>query len=265
MRRCFRGCSTIAFTGGRGPQGTQFRQSFSHGDDSPDGRLRPRREALLGSAGRAGTDLSFHRRRTCGWRPRWRTGRKVSGRDAHQPQHARRSDGPSCIRAGARPLRETLEAIAQADLITLGPGSLFTSVIPNLLVEGIPQAIAASPAVKAYFVNLMSQPGETTGLRASDHVAALLRHAGDEREPAGPLRGQHAVRSCGRRWRTIARARPGRWRTMSSKLETMGVEGGGRPIWLRNRATDGYRTKSATIRGAHRRRRHRARATRATG
>jgi uncharacterized cofD-like protein len=77
-----------------------------------------------------------------------------------------------------KPLPETLEAIAQADLITLGPGSLFTSVIPNLLVEGIPRAISQSNAMKAYFVNLMSQPGETTNFRASDHVSALLRHAG---------------------------------------------------------------------------------------
>ena len=77
-----------------------------------------------------------------------------------------------------RPLPATLSAIADADLITLGPGSLFTSVIPNLLVEGIPQAIANSPALKAYFVNLMWQPGETTNFRASDHVAAMLRHAG---------------------------------------------------------------------------------------
>jgi uncharacterized cofD-like protein len=83
----------------------------------------------------------------------------------------------------AMPLAETVEAIAQADLITLGPGSLFTSVIPNLLVEGIPQAIAASPAVKAYFVNLMWQPGETTNFRASDHVAALLRHSGRLKQP----------------------------------------------------------------------------------
>src|SRR5271155_5254599 len=77
-----------------------------------------------------------------------------------------------------KPLPETLEAIANADLITLGPGSLFTSVIPNLLVNGIPQAIAASPALKVYFVNLMSQPGETTNFRASDHVAAITSHAG---------------------------------------------------------------------------------------
>ena len=79
----------------------------------------------------------------------------------------------------ARPLKETLDAIAQADLITLGPGSLYTSVIPHLLVEGIPQAIAASPAVKVYFTNLMTQPGETTDMEgASDHLAALLRHGG---------------------------------------------------------------------------------------
>ena len=81
----------------------------------------------------------------------------------------------------ARPLKETLEAIAEADLITMGPGSLYTSVIPHLLVEGIPQAIAASGATKAYFANLMTQPGETTDMRASDHVAAILRHAGRHR------------------------------------------------------------------------------------
>jgi uncharacterized cofD-like protein len=77
-----------------------------------------------------------------------------------------------------KPLAETIEAIAAADLITLGPGSLYTSVIPNLLVDGIPRAIASSPALKAYFVNLMSQPGETSQFRASDHVTAILRHAG---------------------------------------------------------------------------------------
>ena len=80
-----------------------------------------------------------------------------------------------------KPLAETLRAIADADLITLGPGSLFTSVIPNLLVDGIAQAIAKSPALKAYFVNLMWQPGETTNFRASDHVQAILRHCGRAR------------------------------------------------------------------------------------
>src|SRR5581483_7292259 len=65
----------------------------------------------------------------------------------------------------------------EADVITLGPGSLFTSVIPNLLVRGIPEAIRESRAVKAYFVNLMWQPGETMRFRASDHVRAIHQHA----------------------------------------------------------------------------------------
>ena len=78
----------------------------------------------------------------------------------------------------ARPLDAALSAIAEADVITLGPGSLFTSVIPNLLVAGIPAAIRNSPAIKCYFVNLMSQPGETTEFSASDHIRAIHRHAG---------------------------------------------------------------------------------------
>ena len=78
----------------------------------------------------------------------------------------------------AKPLPETLDAIANADLITIGPGSLFTSLVPNLLVAGIPKAIRESKALKACFVNLMSQPGETTGFTAEDHLAALLKYGG---------------------------------------------------------------------------------------
>jgi conserved hypothetical protein, cofD-related len=78
-----------------------------------------------------------------------------------------------------QPLAATLEAIATADLITLGPGSLYTSVIPNLLVQGIPGAIRRSAAVKAYVVNLMWQPGETMNFKASDHIQAIRDHAGD--------------------------------------------------------------------------------------
>jgi len=84
-----------------------------------------------------------------------------------------------CLRPRkAKPLAAALTAIADADVITFGPGSLFTSVIPNLLVEGIPAAVRRSKAVKAYFVNLMSQPGETTEFSASDHVRALRKHSG---------------------------------------------------------------------------------------
>ncbi|MBC7927454.1 MAG: YvcK family protein [Bryobacteraceae bacterium] len=79
--------------------------------------------------------------------------------------------------ARPRPMPETLAAIAAADLITMGPGSLFTSVIPNLLVRGVPEAIADSLALKVHFVNLMWQPGETSQFTASDHVRAIHDHA----------------------------------------------------------------------------------------
>lgn len=80
--------------------------------------------------------------------------------------------------ANCKPIPEALAAIRRADLITLGPGSLYTSIVPNLLVKGTAKAIAQSPALKACFVNLMWQPGETTGLTAADHVSAVNRHAG---------------------------------------------------------------------------------------
>lgn len=74
------------------------------------------------------------------------------------------------------PMPQTLEAIASADLITIGPGSLFTSLIPNLLVRGIAQAIVESPATKVYICNLMTQANESLGLTAADHIRALGRH-----------------------------------------------------------------------------------------
>jgi len=77
-----------------------------------------------------------------------------------------------------RPLPETLAAIEAADLITMGPGSLYTSLIPNLLVRGIPEAIARSEALKVYVCNLMTQPGESRGYTAAGHVRALHEHAG---------------------------------------------------------------------------------------
>ena len=77
-----------------------------------------------------------------------------------------------------KPLDATLSAIASADVISLGPGSLFTSIIPNLLVDGIPAAIRGSAAIKTCFINLMWQPGETTEFLASDHIRAINRHAG---------------------------------------------------------------------------------------
>src|SRR5271154_4176088 len=78
----------------------------------------------------------------------------------------------------ADPLPETLEAIANADLITLGPGSLYTSLITNLLVRGIPEALAASRATRVYVCNLMTQANESLGLTASQHIEKILQHCG---------------------------------------------------------------------------------------
>ncbi len=77
-----------------------------------------------------------------------------------------------------RPAAEVLEAIRAADIITVGPGSLFTSLLPNLLVRGIARAIRKSKALKIFVGNLMTQPGETSGFSAADHVAAVYRHVG---------------------------------------------------------------------------------------
>jgi uncharacterized cofD-like protein len=81
------------------------------------------------------------------------------------------------VPADVGPMPQTLEAIANADLITIGPGSLFTSLIPNLLVRGIAQAIVESPATKVYICNLMTQANESLDLTAADHIRALNRHA----------------------------------------------------------------------------------------
>jgi uncharacterized cofD-like protein len=83
------------------------------------------------------------------------------------------------IPAEVHPLPETLEAIANADLITLGPGSLYTSLITNLLVQGIPEAIAASKATRVLLCNLMTQANESLGLTASQHIEKILSHAGN--------------------------------------------------------------------------------------
>lgn len=78
----------------------------------------------------------------------------------------------------AQPLPEVIHAIREADLILLGPGSLYTSIIPNLLVRGMAHAIANSQAKCVYIANLMTQPGETAGYTLADHVRAIYEHAG---------------------------------------------------------------------------------------
>lgn len=74
------------------------------------------------------------------------------------------------------PLRETIHSIKAADLIIIGPGSLYTSILPNLLVPGIGEAVCQAKAKKVYICNLMTQFGETVGFTASDHVRVLYDH-----------------------------------------------------------------------------------------
>lgn len=74
-------------------------------------------------------------------------------------------------------LDDVISAIKEAELIILGPGSLYTSVTPNLLITEIAQEIAKSKAKKIYVCNIMTQPGETDGYTVSDHVNALIKHA----------------------------------------------------------------------------------------
>ncbi len=74
-------------------------------------------------------------------------------------------------------LAAALTALRQADMIVLGPGSLYTSIIPNLLVDGIVDAIQSSNALKVYVANVMTQEGETEGYTVSDHIAALFHHS----------------------------------------------------------------------------------------
>ncbi len=77
------------------------------------------------------------------------------------------------------PHPDALSAIAGADLVILGPGSLYTSIIPNLLVKGVADAIRESRALKFYICNIMTQPGETDNYNASHHLEAITKHAGE--------------------------------------------------------------------------------------
>jgi uncharacterized cofD-like protein len=106
-----------------------------------------------------------------------KSGKRIAGESrisrTHDPIHRVR-----LVPRRVKPLPEVLKAIAKADLILLGPGSLYTSVIPNLLVSGVADAIRKSRATRIYISNLMTQPGETVGYSAGDHVRAILDHGG---------------------------------------------------------------------------------------
>ncbi len=103
-----------------------------------------------------------------------------SGRLVHGETRISASRSPirrlSLFPPRVRPLPAALDALDQADLILLGPGSLYTSILPNLLIPKIARAIARSKVPRVYIANLMTQPGETTRYTLSDHVRAIEKH-----------------------------------------------------------------------------------------
>lgn len=97
--------------------------------------------------------------------------------ESNIPEAGKRIVDLSCEPINCKPTNDVIEAINGADLIILGPGSLYTSIIPNLLVSGISEAVSNSNAKKIYVCNVMTQPGETDNYSVSDHIKALFRHA----------------------------------------------------------------------------------------
>jgi uncharacterized cofD-like protein len=85
-----------------------------------------------------------------------------------------------CTPANPPALPKAIQAIQEADYLIIGPGSLYTSIAPNLLVPGITEAISCSQALRIYVCNVMTQPGETDGYTVSDHIRALDRIAGQQ-------------------------------------------------------------------------------------
>ena len=109
--------------------------------------------------------------------------RRAGRRDRRSTASRRSRSAPSIARAWITPTdvrasEDALAAIAEADLIVLGPGSLYTSLLPSLLLPEIRDAVATSPALRVFVCNVATQPGETTGFDLADHVEALVAHAG---------------------------------------------------------------------------------------
>ena len=105
-------------------------------------------------------------------------GNKVQGESAI-PKYGKKIRRIFLEPADCYPLPEALEAILDADAVVLGPGSLYTSVLPNLVVHGMGDVLARSPAIKIYVCNIMTQKGETDGYSASKHLEAIVAQVGD--------------------------------------------------------------------------------------
>jgi uncharacterized cofD-like protein len=96
--------------------------------------------------------------------------------ESHIPESHRRIERVELVPSDVEPLPEVLDAIREADAIVVGPGSLYTSILPNLLVPGLSEAIANSRAKKIFVCNVMTQPGETDAFSASRHVEVIYNH-----------------------------------------------------------------------------------------
>lgn len=107
---------------------------------------------------------------------RYKDGGTVEG-EASIPDRKRQISRVSLNPEDAKATPEAVKALMQAQVIVLGPGSLYTSIIPNLLIKEISEAIIKSPALKIYICNVMTQPGETSGYSAYDHIRALSEHS----------------------------------------------------------------------------------------
>ena len=128
-------------------------------------------------------------------------GRVLKG-ETHIARARRRIKRLRLVPRRVQPLAEAMKAIEQASLIVIGPGSLYTSIIPNLLVHGVADAIARSRATRIYISNLMTQPGETDGLSIADHVRAIYRHTGRKLLDCVVLNQQEVSPGVARRYRT---------------------------------------------------------------
>jgi uncharacterized cofD-like protein len=155
--------------------------------------------ALLGARGRVlpASDRPVHlvARLEDGRLVRGETSIARAGGRIEEVRLARPADAP----------REAIEAVLSADVVVLGPGSLYSSVLASLVARGMPEALRATAATRVLVVNLLTQPGETDGYSASDHLRAVKRHLGDVVDVAlvhrgplpGPIAATHAAEGAG--------------------------------------------------------------------
>lgn len=105
------------------------------------------------------------------------SGQRLGETVAPRPQHARIVH-LAIDPADAAPVDKALQAVLQADLILIGPGSLYTSILPNIVIKDLGEALRRAGGLRVYICNVMTQPGETDGYSAEDHLSAIVEHAG---------------------------------------------------------------------------------------